>query len=101
MIDGLFSLTNLLFFPYHAWIDIQLEMKVRLTHNTSEAFRMLSYLTTQTQRQLYFDPILNPSGGSKPRGSYPIIEWADPRFVLEVAQANPELDFDQKVKRAK
>jgi hypothetical protein len=29
MADGLYSLTNLMFFPYHTWIDVQIEMKLR------------------------------------------------------------------------
>ena len=34
MIDGNFSLANLMFFPYHSWIDAQLEMKIRMCHNS-------------------------------------------------------------------
>lgn len=44
MIDGNFSLTNLMFFCYHSWIDLQLEMKIRMCNNEAEGLKMRMFL---------------------------------------------------------
>jgi hypothetical protein len=33
-----------MFFPYHSWIDIQIEMKLRLCHTPCEANRLKYYM---------------------------------------------------------
>lgn len=39
MMDDNYSISNLLFFLYHSWIDIQLEMKIRMCNNLAEAYK--------------------------------------------------------------
>ena len=40
MSDPNFSLTNLIFFPFHSWIDYQLEVKVRQLSNDPIAYNI-------------------------------------------------------------
>jgi hypothetical protein len=40
MMDDNYSISNLLFLLYHSWIDIQLEMKIRMCNNRDEASKM-------------------------------------------------------------
>jgi hypothetical protein len=62
MHDGLYSITNYLFYPYHSWIDVQLEMKIRSCQDQNNANIMTRILSDQTAvRQQLFDPILNPN----------------------------------------
>ena len=42
MSDAQFSITNLLFHIYHSWIDVQLEMKIRLDDDYNVARDMHS-----------------------------------------------------------
>ena len=86
MVDGNFSLSNLLFFPYHSWIDIQLEMKLRMCNYESQAKKMAKRLHSYSNREEYFDPLLNPSQKKQKFGDYPILEWCDPRFVNSSAR---------------
>ena len=43
---------------------------------------MHKYLSRTTKRQQYVDPIINPTGGEKVFGDYPIMEWVDPKFAI-------------------
>lgn len=61
MIDGLYSLTNPMFFAYHSWIDIQIEMKIRLCQTPAQASNLFLRLSQLSNRQQYFDPLLNPN----------------------------------------
>lgn len=84
MVDGSFSLLNLMFFPYHSWIDIQLEMKIRMCHHPKEAHRMYQALNTNTYRKQNFEALINPKGNPRLFGTYPLLEWVDPKFILYV-----------------
>jgi len=60
MSDAMFSDSNLLFFLYHSWIDLQLEMKIRMCHNLNQGNRMYNRLTKPVRRAQRFDILLNP-----------------------------------------
>ena len=101
MMDDNFSLTNVVFFLYHGWIDVMLEMKIRMCDNTTEGYKMYQYLNTESNREEYFDPLLNPNQESRKYGDYPIIEWADPRYVNSDAAQRfkpDEVPFEERVK---
>ena len=58
MNHGLFSITNLMFFPYHSWIDAMLEMKIRLCEPKGEGLNIAVYLREPIQQQT-FDVLLS------------------------------------------
>lgn len=65
MVDGSFSLLNLMFFPYHSWIDIQLEIKIRMCNHPKEAHKMYKILNSTTYRKQNFEALINPQGKQK------------------------------------
>lgn len=60
LIDGLFSLTNLMFYPFHSWVDVQIEMKLRMCQTPAQAYKLFNFMTKMTNRQQFLDPLLNP-----------------------------------------
>ena len=85
MSDSRFSISNLLFYMFHSWIDVQVEMKLRSCNTPKQADSMNSKLTLLKRRTQLFDPILNPNKEDRSFGSYPLMEWADPVFSYQVA----------------
>lgn len=74
MINDLYSLTNMMFFPYHSWIDIQIEMKLRMCQkDPQQAFDLEARMDAITSREQLFDPLLNPQSNKVQFGAYPII----------------------------
>lgn len=37
LMDSVFSVTSLIFYPYHSWIDLQMELKIRRTNAEGSA----------------------------------------------------------------
>jgi hypothetical protein len=98
MMDDNYSLTNLVFFLYHSWIDAQLEMKIRMVDDYQGGQDMLRKLSEISQREQYFDPLLNPNQEQRLFGEYPIIEWSDPKFV-NLVNPHENVSFQEKIKR--
>ena len=59
-------------------------MKLRMSDNPSQASNMYNRLTLSKSRAQRFDTILNPKQEEKTFGSYPIMEWADPLFFMNI-----------------
>jgi hypothetical protein len=95
MSDSVFSISNLVFYLFHSWIDVQFEMKTRMCNNVREANMLHNQLTLLKRRAQRFDPILNPKQESKALGSYPIMEWSDPAFSMFVAGKG---NFDNQIR---
>lgn len=85
-----------MFFPYHSWIDVQLEMKIRMCDTPIQGKAMFEKLSKNIQKQR-FDPILDPHDKRKQLGEYPLIEWCDPRF----GRMERSLSFAQKIEKCK
>ena len=99
--DSVFSVTSLIFYPYHSWIDLQLELKVRRTNQEGndgyESIRKFldNEVNAETNRFLgrlrgvfgqlgnYIQPIADFQVNdvkidSNSTGYYPIVEWIQP-----------------------
>lgn len=48
-----YSVTNLLFYPYHSWIDLELEMKLRLCHNACQANQLKQFMIDKGHANRY------------------------------------------------
>jgi hypothetical protein len=59
MVDGNFSLTHLMFFPYHSWIDVMLEMKIRQCDTPQQANNLYKKLNESKKVKQRFDPLLD------------------------------------------
>jgi hypothetical protein len=84
MNDASFSVTNPLFFLYHSWIDVQLEMKIRMCHDSSNAQEMNNYLAQQLGSSR-LSRVFMANGGSATtiNGNYFICEWINPQNINE------------------
>lgn len=43
--NSVYSVTSLVFYPYHSWIDAQVEMKIRKSSNNKEYLKLYNFLT--------------------------------------------------------
>jgi hypothetical protein len=84
MSDPLFSVTNPLFFLYHSWIDVQLEMKVRVSHNSSNAQEMMDYLALPSGRSRLTEAFKKRGESTVTNGNYLIYEWHNPQKEEDV-----------------
>lgn len=72
MLHDDFSLTNLMFFPYHSWIDIQLELRLR-KDRLEQSANVYNHLDKPKDASNLFDYILYDEGQVRTFGDYPII----------------------------
>jgi hypothetical protein len=91
MSDSQISITNPIFFLYHAWIDYQLEVKIRMirtspTSNKAEYSYTKSFLDTRIKPFSVLDQVSGPT--QLKYGEYYIFEWSNPltRFYPQFNQ---------------
>ena len=80
MSDSSFSLTNLIFFLYHSWIDYQLEVKIRQLNTPPAYTQAVNELSYRRERTVY-DVFNNDNdNGTYTVGNYRIPEWMNSRI---------------------
>jgi hypothetical protein len=63
--DSVFSVTSLIFYPYHSWIDLQMELKIRRTNAEGSAgFESIRFLDEEVnaETQLFLGRLKNVFG---------------------------------------
>jgi len=87
MMDANLSITNLMFYPFHSWVDLAYEMKARTCLSQSVAVKR--YLSQIKEYNNYFDYIIFRNRPPV-RGEYPIMSWANPLIRDIVDQVNAQ-----------
>ena len=79
-LDGAFSLSYILFFPFHSWIDAMLEFRLR-KDQVSSASKVKEFLDQPISMDEPFSFVVFRNNATATIGDYPVMEWSNPAIM--------------------